>query len=431
MTTTTSTAIRPAEGPLRGRVRVPGDKSVAHRAAIVGAIARGATEIRAYPESADAEATLSVLSAVGIPVRRTGVGVRIEGRGWDGFRAPRAPVSCMRSGTTMRLMAGVLAAAGSRATLTGDPQLLARPMERVADPLRVMGARITTEDGRPPIEIEPAALRGVRYELPVASAQVKSAILLAGLRAAGETTVVERLPTRDHTERLLSWLDARISIGAEVPRSISIRPSELAAFELEVPGDPSSAAPILAAAALIPGSEVVLDGVGLNPSRTAFAALLSTMGARIDLEENHTAGPEPVGRIVARHGALRAASIGADEVPALIDELPLVGVVAAFAEGVTEVRGAGELRVKESDRIRGLVENLRLLGVDAEEVRDGFVVRGPSRPRGGGADARGDHRLAMALAVLGLAAEGPVSVAGMDSVDDSFPGFLDTLDGLR
>jgi 3-phosphoshikimate 1-carboxyvinyltransferase len=353
--------------------------------------------------------------------------VTIHGRGWNGLAEPDAPVSCVRSGTAMRLAAGLLAGAGVRAVLSGEAQLLARPMERVTEPLRRMGAQVHTTDGRAPITIDPAALRGIRYEPPVASAQVKSAVLLAGLRAEGTTIVIEPVPTRDHTERLLRWLDVEVLEDD----GVGVRRSDVLGFVLRVPGDPSSAAALVAAAAVVPGSEVAVDDVCTNPTRTAFLDLLHEMGAVVEVTSVHDDGPEPAGRISLRAGPLRGVTVGPDRVPSLIDELPLLGAVAAFAEGDTEVRGAAELRVKESDRIAGLVANLRRLGVVAEELPDGFVVRGPSRPRGGSVDALGDHRLAMALSVAALGAEEPVSVAGMESVEDSFPGFLGTLDGLR
>jgi 3-phosphoshikimate 1-carboxyvinyltransferase len=427
VTVALSTAIAPAEGPLSGRVRVPGDKSVAQRAALLAAVADGRSSLRDYPSSTDAQAALGVAAALGVELERTGGDVSIDGRGWDGLIEPSGAVSCVRSGTAMRLATGLLAGAGIRAVLSGDPQLVTRPMERVAEPLRRMGAHVRTTDGHAPITVEPSPLRGVRFEPPVASAQVKSAVLLAGLRAEGITTVVEPVPTRDHTERLLRWLgvEVRTEDGVGVARS------DVPPFELDVPGDPSSAAALLAAAAVVPGSEVIVDDVSLNPTRTAFLDLLRAMGADVSVDPTGEAGPEPVGRVAVRAAPLGGIAVDPAGVPALIDELVLVGAVAAFAHGVTEVRGADELRVKESDRIAGLVANLRFLGVDAEELPDGFVVRGPSRPEGRPVDARGDHRLAMAFSVLALGAKAPMSVTGMSSVEDSFPGFLDALDGLR
>ena len=427
MTLALTTAIDPAGGPLSGSVRVPGDKSIAQRAALLAAVASGRSVLRSYPASEDARAALRVVHELGVEVDHLADDVTIEGRGWAGLRPPERPISCVRSGTAMRLAAGLLAGAGVPLTLTGEPQLLGRPMERVAAPLRAMGADVSTTDGRPPITLLPRPLHGIRYQLPVASAQVKSAVLLAGLRADGDTTVVEPTPTRDHTERLLRW------VGVEVGTTdgITVRRSEIPAFELRVPGDPSSAAVLLAAAAIIPRSDIVVEDVCVNPTRMAFVELLRRMGADVSIEPTGVVGPEPAGRIRLRSHPLGAVTVGPGDVPGLIDELPLVAVLGAFADGVTEVRGAGELRVKESDRIGGLVGMLRSLGVDIAELPDGFAVRGPSLPDAGRVDGRGDHRLAMALAVVALGAPGPVSIGGMAAVDDSFPRFLGVLDSLR
>jgi 3-phosphoshikimate 1-carboxyvinyltransferase len=274
-------------------------------------------------------------------------------------------------------------------------------------------------------------LSAIEYELPVASAQVKSAILLAGLRASGTTIVIEPLPTRDHTERLMKWLGLPIEIDPERHRVSVTGSREPFAFEAKVPGDISSAAPLLAAAALVPGSQVTVADVGRNPTRTAFLTFLARMGAKVEIEPVGSSDPEPVGNITVRHAELRAVEIGANNVAELIDELPLVGILGALAEGTTVVRGAGELRVKESDRIAGLVAGLRELGADADELPDGFTVTGPSKLNGGAVDARGDHRLAMAFSIAALASDGPVAVDGLNSVADSFPGFLETLESLR
>jgi 3-phosphoshikimate 1-carboxyvinyltransferase len=428
MTRVASPEIVPAERALTGRVRVPGDKSISHRTAIVAALARGGSRIRGFSRAGDCASTLRVLRDLGVGVEDREVEVTVEGRGRDGLDPPEAPLDCGRSGTTMRLLAGVLAGRAARVTLTGDPQLLRRPMERVAEPLRRMGASVATTGGRAPLTVTGGALVGTEHRLPVASAQVKSAILLAGLRAADTTTVIEPAPTRDHTERLLDWLGLPLEREAD---RVSVRAGEPPPFETEVPGDPSSAAPILAAAAVIPGSDVSVEDLALNPTRTAFLDLLRRMGAAIEVVAADWPGPEPLGRVRLQHRPLEAISIGPDEVPGLIDELPLVGVLATRAEGVTVVRGAGELRVKESDRIAGLVTGLRALGAEAEELPDGFAVRGPARLHGGACDALDDHRLAMALAVAGLAASEPVVVTGMASTGDSFPGFSETLAALR
>jgi 3-phosphoshikimate 1-carboxyvinyltransferase len=411
--------------PLTGRCRVPGDKSISHRAALVAGLARGVSELRGFSPAGDCVATLGLLEALGCRVERGSGVVRVHG---GRLEPPAGPIDCLRSGTTMRLGAGTIAAHAFSATLTGDVQLLRRPMGRVAEPLRSMGARVELAAGdRPPIRIEGGELHGIRYELPVASAQVKSALLLAGLGADGETTVVESAPSRDHTERLLEWLGALHRRG---PGAVSVVRADLGAFGLAVPGDLSSAAPLVAAAALVPGSDIRVEGVGLNPSRTGFLDALARMGARVEMSPGGVDGPEPSGELRVRAAPLHAISVEAGEVPNLIDELPLVGVLATQAEGATAVRGAGELRMKESDRIAGLVAGLVGLGADVEELPDGFVVRGPVRLHGGACDALGDHRLAMAFTVAGLVASEPVRVAGMASVGDSFPGFLRALEAL-
>ncbi len=429
MRTPAATEVEPAAGPLSGIVRVPGDKSISHRMALVAAIASGRSRLSGFSDAGDCAATLAVLRALGTYVSQDGDAIEIDGG--EGFRQPDEEVDCVRSGTTMRLACGLLAGSKVDVTLTGDPQLLRRPMERVAEPLRRMGARIDTTDGLPPIRVHGGSLNGIEYELPVASAQVKSAVLLAGLRADGATTVVEPAPTRDHTERLLDWLGAKIEIEDGPPRRVSIHAGQLGAFDAPVPGDVSSAAPLLAAAAIVPGSSVTVADVGLNATRTRILRVLDRMGARLEIEQRASHDPEPVGRVTVDHTALRSTSIEADEVPMLIDELPLVGVLGSLAEGTTTVRGAAELRVKESDRIAGLVTGLRVLGAEAEELPDGFSVSGPKALRGGAVDAAGDHRLAMAFAVAALVADGPVSIDGLDSVADSFPEFLQTLESLR
>lgn len=419
--------LSPAGGPLRGVVRVPGDKSISHRAAILAAMAAGTSEIRDHSPAGDCGATLTAIRRLGIAVEERGDVVRIRGAGSDALRASDEPLDCARSGTTMRLLAGVLAARPFPSTLTGDAQLLRRPMERVAEPLRRMGATVTTVNGRPPLRIEGGPLTGIRYRLPVPSAQVKSAVLLAGIQAEGETTVLEPIPSRDHTERLLGWLDLPIERG---PDSATVRAAVPEPFALRVPGDLSSAAPLVAAAALVAGSELTVEGVGLNPTRTGFLRVLERMGAALEVSIHHRS-PEPVGNVRLRHGRLHGVAVGPEEIPTLLDELPLLGVVATAAEGTTEVRGAGELRVKESDRIAGLVAGLRTLGAEAEELDDGFVVRGPTALGGGGVDALGDHRLVMAFAVAALASREPVGVSGSRSLGDSFPGFLEHLEDLR
>ena len=429
---TTRTVVRPAEGALNGRVRVPGDKSISHRLALVAAVAQGTSRISGFSPAGDCAATVDVLRALGVPIDPREGHVEIRGDGWDGLRAPQAALDCRRSGTTMRLLAGILAGTEIRTTLTGDDQLLRRPMDRIAEPLREMGAQVETTDGHGPMTIRGGGLEGITHPLPVPSAQVKSALLLAGLRASGETAVIERTPSRDHTERLLTWLGVPLrSERGSAGTRLAVTKADLAGFETSAPGDLSSAAPLLAAAALVAGSEAVVENVGLNPTRDSFLRLLARMGAEVEIEPADTDGPEPRGTVRVSHAALHGVSVEAEDVPGLIDELPLVAVLGAAAEGETVVRGAAELRVKESDRIRGTVSGLRALGAEAEELPDGFAVRGGASLSGGAVDAQEDHRLAMAFAVAALAASEPVTIAGMGSVDDSFPGFLQTLDSLR
>jgi 3-phosphoshikimate 1-carboxyvinyltransferase len=429
----TASEVQPATRPLRGRVAVPTDKSISHRAAVFGALASGTTVVRGFSPAGDCASTLSAIRSLGARVLSDGDAVRIEGWGEGGPAAPAAPVDCGRSGTTMRLLCGALAPFPAGVTLTGDEQLLARPMERVAEPLRSMGATVTTTDGgRPPIDLRGGALRGIGYEMPMASAQVKSAVLLAGLGAVGSTTVREPVPTRDHTERLLAAMGARVTIeNGKRGRSVVVEPGPLRGVETVVPGDLSSAAPLLAAAAIVPGSDLTVVGVGLNSTRAGLLAALARMGAPIDTDPGPEAGGEPRGDVRIRHAPLAAVSVGADDVPAMVDELPLLGLLATQAEGTSVIQGAAELRVKESDRIAVLLAGLRSLGASVEELPDGFAISGPTPLSGGDVDSAGDHRMAMVFAVAALIAAGPVRVRGMESVGDSFPGFLAALEDLR
>jgi 3-phosphoshikimate 1-carboxyvinyltransferase len=421
-------------GPLFGRCQVPSDKSISHRAAILTACSRGRSEIMNFSAAADCRASLALVRSLGCDIRLTGTSLEITGLARSGAsRQFDAALDCERSGTTMRLGAGLAAGLPWTLRLTGHPQLLRRPMERVADPLRRMGAQVTTAPGgRPPIDIRGGALIGIDYVPSPASAQVKSAVLIAGLCASSPTTVVEPVQTRDHTERMLAAMGASIEeADSEQGRSIRVLPGMLSPLRLSVPGDASSAAVLAAAAALVPGSDVVLEGVSANPTRTRFFGVLERMGALIEYDPaGDQFGPEPATDIRVKQGPLRAVRIEADEVPLLIDELPLVGLLATAAEGATEVRGAAELRTKESDRIAGLVSGLRALGAEAEEMEDGFVVRGPTRLRGAACDALTDHRLAMTFTLAGLVSDGVVEVAGTEFVSDSFPGFFASLRGL-
>lgn len=422
--------VRAATGPLAGRTTVPGDKSIAHRTLLLGALANGTSSIRGFPGGADVRATLAAMRALRAEIEWTGGDlVRVVGRGLGLGDGVDAALDCGNSGTTMRLATGLVAAAPGRRTLDGDASLRRRPMERVAAPLRRMGARIDTTAGRAPVVIDGAALRGVDCTLEVASAQVKSALLLAGLRAAGTTRVVEPLATRDHTERMLQAMGVPVAVDG---LAVAVTGGHtLAPLDLTLPGDPSSAAFLVVAALLVPGSRLRIDGVGTNPRRTGAFAILERMGARITLEATRDEAGEPCGAIVVEHGALRGTTVGPDEIPGAIDELPILAVAAAFAEGETRVTGASELRVKESDRIAAL-EQLAPLGVAFEPTSDGFVVRGrPDATIARGTIAtHGDHRIAMAFAIAGLRSPDGVTIDDPACADVSFPGFFDRLSTL-
>jgi 3-phosphoshikimate 1-carboxyvinyltransferase len=418
---------------VRGHLSVPGDKSISHRYALIGALAEGRSVLHNYAPGGDCASTLQCLAALGVAIERGESGgmpvVRIEGRGLRGLAAASQPLDCGNSGSTMRMLAGVVAAHSFTSTLGGDASLTRRPMRRIIDPITRMGATIDRAPGdRPPLTIHGTELHGIEYEPPVPSAQVKSAVLMAGLQARGDTTVFERTPTRDHTERALS------AFGVAVTRrkaGISVRGGQpLTAREARVPGDISSAAFLMVAAAVLPGSDVTIEGVGLNPSRTAVLDVLRRFGVDVTSEQTDEWQGEPVGRIHLRAGALGSLELGSDIVPGVIDELPVLAALAT-AGGELRVTGASELRVKESDRISALVSGLRALGANAEELPDGFHIRGNTRLTGGEVHAHDDHRLAMAFAVAGLAASGPVCIEGAHAAAVSYPTFFDDLERLR
>jgi 3-phosphoshikimate 1-carboxyvinyltransferase len=416
---------------LVGHVAVPGDKSISHRAVLVGAICEGETRISGFGRSADTEATMAAVRALGVDVIEDDVDtIRVQGEGLFGLREPGAAIDCGNAGTLMRLLSGILAGQRGRFELVGDESLSSRPMERIAEPLRRMGATVETTDGHAPLVVEGGELQAIDYELPVASAQVKSAVLLAGVLAEGETTVVEPFPTRDHTERLLELAGAPVT---RRPRSVTVgRAERLALGAVDVPGDFSSAAPFLVAAAIVPGSGVTVHGVGLNPRRTGLLDVLERMGARVAVYNRRAIGGEPAGDVEVRASELVGATVTASEVATLVDELPLFALAACHARGDSAVHGAAELRVKESDRIDGVVEELRRLGAHIRATKDGYRVRGvPARLRGGVVDARGDHRLAMLGAVAGVSSREGVEVRGSEAVETSFPGFFELLAQLE
>jgi 3-phosphoshikimate 1-carboxyvinyltransferase len=418
--------VEPSAG-LEGHFAVPGDKSISHRSLLLGAISDGNTIVRGFGRSGDTESTLAAVRELGAAVDDEGDTLTVHGVGLRGLQS--ATIDCGNAGTLARLVTGLLAFQDGTFTLTGDESLSARPMERIAEPLRRMGAQIETTDGHLPLTITGAPLTAIDYELPVASAQVKSAILLAGLGAEGRTTVIEPQPTRDHTELMLR--DAGVRVTARLS-SVSVDPPErLRLASVDVPGDFSSAAPFIVAATLIPESRITIHDVNLNPRRTGLLDVLDRMGARVGIVARRRVGAEPIGDLEVRYAPLTATEIGAGEVPLMVDELPLFALLAAHAHGESRVRGAEELRHKETDRIAAVVDNLRALGVRARATDDGFAVNGvPARPRGGTVDARGDHRIAMLGAVAGLASREGVEVEGAESVAVSFPGFFDLIGNL-
>ena len=421
-----------AERGLRGRCRVPGDKSISHRAALLALLTHSRSEFCGYSPAGDCQASLAAVRALGGEVRRTGDRVLVVGPRRNGPpRLEAVAIDCGRSGTTMRLLAGIVAGWDGRFLLDGDRQLRQRPMARVARPLQEMGAMVTLgSGGRPPLLVAGGCLVGIRHRSEVASAQVKSAVLLAGIMAEGTTVVEEPLATRDHTERMLRGMGADISVQAQGPgATITVARGRLEPVRTRIPGDASSAAVVAAAAALVPGSDIVMEGVSLNPTRVRFFELLRRMGGEVEMTPDPAGafGAEPAGSVRVVQRPLESVLVDAEEVPFLIDELPLVGLLATQAHGVTEVSGAAELRVKESDRIHGLVLGLRALGATVEERADGFSVEGPSRLRGVACDSQSDHRLAMTFTVAGLVAEGQTEITGTEYIPDSFPGFFQCL----
>lgn len=418
---------------VNGDLTVPGDKSISHRATLLGALATGETRIANFLRSADCMATIRCLRALGITIEEgadTGEGVGrlvVHGRGLRGLQAPQDVLDCGGSGTTMRLLAGILAGQSFACTLTGNEALRRRPMARIIEPLRRMGATIFGADGDrlPPLHIEGAALHGIAYHLPVASAQVKSALLLAALYAKGPTLLHEPAPSRDHTERMLKAMGISLdTVGTQIvldPAPTADKP--LPPLDISVPGDLSSAAFFIVAACLLPDSSVRVRDVGVNPTRTGLLDVLRGMGAQIIVENERLVSGEPVADIVARSSRLHGVTIGGDLVPRMIDEFPILAVAATQAEGITYVRDAAELRVKESDRIAAIASQLTRLGARIEERPDGFVIYGPTPLCGIEVDAHRDHRLAMSLAIAGLLATGRTSIEGAESIPDSFPGF--------
>jgi 3-phosphoshikimate 1-carboxyvinyltransferase len=430
-------------GPLRGSLRPPSDKSISHRAALIAAMAEGETSVQEYLDAADTRSTLEAIAKLGCEVFSGGfaetgsLGASVKGVGLRGARL--AEIDVGNAGTLLRLLPGWLAGQeGGSWTLDGDESIRRRPVDRIVEPLRLMGAHLGARDDRlPPLEVEGAPLRGVSYELPVASAQVKSCLLFAGLLAEGETRVIEPLPTRDHTERMLTAAGAEIASRAleeeegAGARVVSVQPCErLEPEEIVVPADISSAAFFVVAALLVDGSEIALEEVGINPTRTGLLTILERMGAEIEVEPTGERGGEPTGTLRVRSAPLRATDVAGAEIPLAIDELPLVALAACFAEGTTTIRDATELRRKESDRIATVAEALNALGGSVEATEDGMAIEGGGGLRGGAIHSHGDHRIAMLGAIAGRASREGVEVEGMDAAAVSYPGFEADLTSL-
>ena len=419
---------------LRGMIEVPGDKSISHRSVLFNAVAEGNAVITNFLTGADCLSTIACVRAMGVEVDQEGTTVRVRGRGLWGLQEPREVLDCGNSGTTLRLLTGLLAGQDFFAVLTGDDSLRSRPMSRVVEPLRVLGAQIEGRQNgsRAPLAICGTRLRGGEYELPIASAQVKSALLLAALTGEGMLRLHGKIASRDHTERMLAAMGLDIVM---TPEQITLHPPAHPVFpyplSLRVPGDPSSAAFWWVAGSIHPDAEITTAGVCLNPTRTGALDVLRAMGAAIAITNERMEGQEPVDDVTIRSAALRGTTIAGEIIPRLIDEIPVLAVAAAYANGETSIRDAGELRAKESDRITTVVAELRKLGADVEATSDGMVVAGGGELHGTGVDSHGDHRLAMAMAVAALGAEGATDIAGAGSVAVSYPDFWAHLEGLQ
>jgi len=430
--------ISPARS-IRGQFTPSGDKSISHRAAIIAALARGPSLLSNFSTSYDCTSTLNCLRQLGISITAANNSQQVVGNGIGGFAEPDSLLDCGNSGSTMRMLAGLLAGQGFPSQLTGDDSLKSRPMRRIIDPLETMGAQIESDGGRPPLRITPGRqLNPIRYALPVASAQVKSCVLLAGLHAKGTTSVIEQQGTRDHTERMLEWYGAPIQTSEQKDGAIEIAvtgKTDFSARNVDIPGDISSAAFMIAAAALLPGSDLTVRAVGLNPTRTQFLSELTSLGGRITTAELTAVSNEPVGTIRIEGGLgppeqQGTRRIGGQTIAQLIDELPLLAVLGTQISGGIEIREAAELRVKESDRIATTVENLRAMGAKVEEYQDGLCVDGPTTLHGALLNSHGDHRIAIAFSVAALIAEGDSEISGPDCVGVSFPGFFQLLESL-
>ncbi len=416
--------------PLRGELSIPGDKSISHRSIMFGSLAKGTTEITNFLQGADCLSTIACFEKMGIGIENNGDSVIVHGNGLFGLKKPDTILDCGNSGTTTRLISGILAAQDFDVTLTGDDSIKKRPMKRIMDPLSHMGADIRSLEGNgcAPLAITGKKLYGIHYTSKVASAQVKSAILLAGLYAEGETKVTEPYVSRNHSEIMLKYFGADVSTEGT---TASIRPAkELYGNRIVVPGDISSAAFFIAAGLLVPGSEILLKHVGINPTRDGILSVCRDMGADITLLNKNTDSGEPTADILVKSSTLRGTEIGGSIIPTLIDELPVIAAMACFAEGETVIRDAGELKVKESNRIEVMVRNLSAMGADVTETEDGMIIRGGRPLHGAVIDSKLDHRIAMTFAVAGLCAEGETEIKGAECVNISYPGFYQDLERL-
>ena len=423
--------IHPAQS-VQGRLQIPGDKSISHRAALIASLASGASTINNFSTALDCASTLSCLEQLGVRLERTGNTVQIEGGAK--FRQPESALDCGNSGSTMRILAGVLAGQDFSCELTGDNSLNQRPMDRIIQPLELMGAKFDSQGGKPPLTIHGSGtIKPITYELPIASAQVKSAILFAGLGAHGRTQVKESSPSRDHTERLFNGFGVTVKTDEDLLVTLD-GPAQLIGGDITIPGDVSSAAYFVAAAMLLPGSELIIDGIGLNPTRAEFLSVLSSWGGDISTEGIHQERNEPVGAVRVR-GGLQPNSgserrLEKSKIPSVIDELPLLAVVGSQIDGGIEIRDAGELRHKESDRLRATADNLRRMGTEVEEHSDGLTISGPTKLKGASLDSFGDHRIAMAFTVAALIADGPTEIANAECVNISLPEFFQLLNSI-
>lgn len=416
---------------LKGKVIPPGDKSISHRAVMISSLAEGQTSVSGFLNGGDTLSTVGAFRNLGIEIEVTNTNVLIEGKGLHGLTKPRKTIDAGNSGTTTRLLTGILASQNFNSEITGDKYLQKRPMARIVNPLKEMGADITGRDNNNllPLQIIGKKLRGIRYEVPVASAQVKSCLILAGLFAEGVTEIIEPQKTRDHTERMLSHFGAELDISGNTIKVHA--PTPFKGSDLIVPSDISSAAFFIVAALVNPGSELLISNVGLNPERTGILDILELMGAKLSIENRRTECGEPVGDIVARHSSLKGIEIKGELIPKAIDELPVVSVAACFAEGTTIIKDAAELRVKETDRIKAMTSELKKLGADVAETDDGMIIKGVEQLRGNRCNSWGDHRIAMSLAIAATRAKGFTEIEDPECVAISFPEFFDLLEKLR